>query len=167
MWTERIRTMVAAAANGVMTYSPGELQDFESVTVNPWIREYLTTCLASEGYVASGVWVKDLTGLRAENAAGTAPGGYIFPHGFLVIATSVGGNAVCVSSHTGEVCWVDHSSFARNRISYKDKKTGKWVNLPFAVRHIPHAMIVLSPRLDLFLDELLTGGATERLEKLD
>jgi hypothetical protein len=90
----------------------------------------------------------------------------LFPRGYLVIATSIGGNAVCFHE-SGAVYWFDHSSFYDGRVSYKDRRTGEWIYEDLTDESIARAGVLLSPRIEPFLEQLLTDRLTERLDALD
>src|ERR1051325_2478214 len=70
-----------------------ELQEFLS---NHEVAQYLQFCLPRRTYLASAVRVLDLESIKAEMSEGAAPGGFLRPFGYLVIATDLGGNAICI-----------------------------------------------------------------------
>lgn len=133
------------------------------------LREYLTTCLAIESYAASEVTVADFNGLMEENLGDAAPGGDIFRFGFLSIATSVGGNAVCVDTRTAEVFWADHTYFLDDLISYEDRSTGEYVHLrgAYTEETVRRALVLLSEDLGSFVESLLRDELTAALDELD
>lgn len=167
MNSERIVSLVTAKAGGSpVRLQPHQLQDFAGCFAHADIRDYLTGCLPVDGYTASGIYVHNLDRIRGEVCAGAGPGGFIFPHGYVVIASSVGGNAVCFHSPSGRVVWVDHTSFTDDTISYKDRATGKWCYLPFAAENIERAVILLSDDIESFLTDLLHDRLEANLDEL-
>src|ERR1017187_8941244 len=85
------------------------------------IADYLRHCLPDEITGATGVRVLPLDAIQKEMAEGAAPGSFVRPFGYLVVATSVGGNAICCHSPSGKVFWADHVSFTADRITFKDR----------------------------------------------
>lgn len=162
---ERLRQMVAART--------GALQPSFAVPniipedANQDVLEYFKHLLPAEIFVASGVRVKTTQGIEEENSAEVAPGGFIAPFGFVVIATSVGGNAVCVDCHTGATYWADRSSFTEEDISFEDRSTGAWVDFPFSPENIPKALVPIEYSLEVFLERLLTDDLETLFDELD
>lgn len=138
----------------------------DSFLSHPVIDQYLTSLTPREVYAASGVRVLPLEDIRREISQGSAPGGYIFPHGCLVFACSVGGNTICLSSQ-GDVVWADHNSFTDDLITYKDRASGEWHELPFEPKNIEIAVVKLSDDVPAFLADLLQDKLEERLDSLD
>jgi hypothetical protein len=134
---------------------------------NQDVREYLSRCLAKRGYVASGVNVKAFSELLDENIGEASPGRYIGPYGYLVIATSIGGNAICLHSPSGRVFWVDHSSIYDGGVSFQNKLTGEWTDLPISAENVGAALKPLAEQLEPFLVRLLGDDLLSDLELLD
>ena len=134
---------------------------------NPDVVEYFLHLLPTHTYSASGVRVKNLEGIIEENAPSTAPGGFLFPYGYIVIATSIGGNALCVNQQTGAAYWADHDSFASDEVHFEERASGQWVDLPINPETIAKALVPLKPSLEVFLKELLTDRLTEHFDSLD
>jgi hypothetical protein len=129
--------------------------------------EYLEKLVPIETYIASGIRVKTANGIIEENEEGVAPGGYLAPYGYLVIATSFGGNAICVNCATGATYWADQSSFTEDEISYENRETGDWVDLPFSADNILYALIPIEKEFETFLSKLLDNQFNELFDKLD
>ena len=138
----------------------------DSFLSNLVIREYLTTLTPREVYSASGVRLLPLEDIRGEIARGAAPGGFIFPHGYLVFATSTGGNTICLHAQGG-VVWADHHSFTNHLITYKDRITGEWREVPFTPENIELATVKLSNDAPTFLADLLNDRLETELGSLD
>lgn len=168
MNTELVQKLITSKARAsLVKYDLTELNEFVEYFRDVAIRDYLLSCLTAAGFTASGVYVHNLERIRSEVAPGAAPGSYIFRHGYLVIATSIGGNAICFCSKTGRPVWVDHTSFSEDTISYKDRKTGKWRYLPFAPENMEQAVIPLGHNIETFLIDLLNGKLESKLDELD
>lgn len=129
--------------------------------------QYLQHLLPTEMYFASGIRVKTAKGIVEENAEGVAPGGYISPHGYLVVATSIGGNAVCIECKTGATFWADRSSFSDDEISYENRSTGVWVDLPFTAENVAKALVPVEYSLEVFIEKLLTDQLEDFFDELD
>ena len=94
---EQIKTLVAQKCG-----QPPQPQDdavfseLVDVAAHPDVREYLRHCLPSETYVASQVRVLPWKAISREMIEGSAPGSFIRPFGYLIVATSVGGfSGIC------------------------------------------------------------------------
>ena len=92
-------------------YSDAALVSMVEFLEQTQIADYLRHCLPDEVIEASGVRVLPLDAIQKEMAEGAAPGSFLRPFGYLVVATSVGGNAICFHSPSGKVFWADHVSF--------------------------------------------------------
>ena len=147
--------------------SADELGAFSRVMSHRGIAGYLSACLTQTGFAASGVRVKSLPQLREENGEGSAPGGFIFPFGYLVVATSVGGNAICFSAGDGKVYWADHTAFDGNEVAIQNRRTQEWSYLPFSETNIPKALELLDDDMGHFLCRLLQDELDADLEALD
>lgn len=85
-----------------------------------------------------------------------------------MIATSIGGNAICFHSPSGKVFWADHGSFSPDSISYKERSSGEWKYLyEYTPANVETALVPLSSNIERFLTELLSDKLTEQLEALD
>src|SRR5438094_127739 len=114
--------------------------------INDYVRCCLPqdTCLASQNQLA----VYGLEGIIAEMHPESGPGDCIRRFGYLVVASSAGGNVVCFHSPTGRVFWVDHETFAPAGISYKNRSTGEWVFLEeYSPENVEQAMVPLSDNI--------------------
>jgi len=137
----------------------------EPFIAHPQFVEYLVTLTPRNGYQASGITVLPLDGIRQE-AQELAPGARLLPHGYLVFASSAGGNAVCFESQSGRVVWADHDSFGKDDITYKDRSTGEYRTVPFTPEHVARAVVPLADDFDAFLTELLHDRLEERFDEL-
>ncbi len=134
---------------------------------HPKVGAYLRELTPSENYIASSVRILHLQQIKMEILQGAAPGGYIFPFGYLVFATSIGGNALCFHAQSEKVVWADHDSFTDGSINYKDRQTRDWNYLDFNEENIGKAVLPLSSDLERFLSDLMQNKLTEQLDKLD
>jgi hypothetical protein len=130
--------------------------------------QYLVACLPHHSYVASQVWVHDLGRMLQENVQAASPGQYIYPLGYLIIATSTGGNAICLHMKTGHVCWADSSYFSEGLISFQDRSSGEWIeSFEYTDDIVRRAMVWFEDDIERFLTNLLSDALTEQLEALD
>lgn len=150
------------------TCSDDALASLAEFLEQPDIADYLRHCAPDEVVGASGVRVLPLAAIEEEMAKGASPGSFIRPYGYLVVASSIGGNAVCLHSPTGKVFWADHTSFAPDCISYKDRSTGEWKYFyEYTPANVQKALVPLSDNIERFLTDLLSDRLTEQLEALD
>lgn len=131
------------------------------------IDQYLRLCLPLVCYGASGLDVLNLEAILEENEEEVTPGGYINPAGFLVVATSIGGNAVCFDVNTGNVYWADHGRFSEVRILSVDSKTGEMECYETLPENVIKGMVLLDTSIENFLCELLQDKLEDELEELD
>jgi len=146
--------------------SQAELEPLGEAIQRPELRDYFRSCLPSQDYLASGVHVLDLQTILDEVALGAAPGGAIFPFGYVPIASSIGGNLVCL--HPDGVFWADHTGWYEDTISYQDRENDTWVQLDgYSPAHVRRALHQLSPDVEGFLVRLLRDQLTAELDALD
>jgi hypothetical protein len=167
MNTENIKKIIGRKGIACVEHTIDELEPIKDFLKLKEIEEYLRFCLSNEGYQASGISLKSLRNILEENMPNVAPGGYINKFGYLVIGTSVGGNAVCFDSNSGKVYWADHVSFTEEEISYKDRETGDWVYLPFSKENVLRALVLLDDNIETFLNKLLKDELEGLLDDLD
>lgn len=117
--------------------------------------------------IASGVTLKTLSQIRDEVAPDASPGGVIFPFGILPIASSIGGNLLCIKAGDNQLVWADHGSFLSAMIGIENKETGRWIDLPFDEEGVLRALKILDGELPELLEDLLGGNLTEKLDALD
>jgi len=135
---------------------------------HPDIASYLRCCVPGQAVGVSGVRLLPLEDIHQEMSQGSAPGSFIRRYGYVVVATSVGGNAICFHSPSGKVFWADHVSFAADSISYKDRATGEWKYLyEYAAENVKRALVPLSDNIESFLEALLTDRLEAQLDALD
>jgi hypothetical protein len=99
---------------------------------------------------------------------GSAPGSFIRPFGYLIVATSVGGNVLCLHQTTGRVFWADHDSFSDDMIMFQNQATGSWEYLyEYTPANVERAMVPVSENFETFLNTLLADQLTAQLDALD
>src|SRR6266568_6360246 len=132
------------------------LSPIKDLIVHPDVNEYICYCLPRFSYQVCGIAVQSLRDIIGEMHPGAAPGGYIRPYGYLVIANSAGGNVLCLQSATGKVFWTDHDSFLDDSISIQNRSTGDWEFLDdYTPENVQRAMVLVSDDLESFLVALL------------
>lgn len=166
MNTESIRQLIAAKGVELDAVSPNRVQKFVRVLDNSNIRDYLTNCISRDGFRASGLSVKNLETLEMENLDEAAPGMYIYPYGYLVVATSVGGNALCFHAVTNRVYWANHGNFYDDQVSYRDV-SGLWVDAAATSDNVEKAMALVDEDIETFLPKFLRDEFEDRLDALD
>jgi len=144
------------------------LSELVDVAAHPDVREYLRHCLPPETYQASQIRVLPWEAIAREMGEGSAPGSFIRPFGYLIVATSVGGNALCLHQATGRVFWADHDSFSNDMIMFQNRTTGNWEYLyEYSAENVERAMVPISESVENFLTALLTDQLTAQLDALD
>jgi len=139
-----------------------------NATAHVDVKDYLHHCLPSETYQASQMRVLPLEAIAGEMGEGSAPGSFIRPFGFVIVATSVGGNVLCMHQSTGRVFWADHDTFSDDTIMFQNRRTGNWEYLyEYSAENVEHAMVLLSESMETFLTALLTDQLTAQLDALD
>lgn len=168
MDVQKIKELIVAKGGQPALCPEEDLTFFRSVMHNPEVRDLLVECNSFEGYHPSEINMGgDLEGLVAINRD-LAPGGYLFPMGFVSFATSIGGNQICVDANTGKVYFADHGSFYEDKVVFKDREAGQWrtvhgLNYENALK----GLIFLSDDLETFLIRLHQDELTEELDELD
>jgi hypothetical protein len=145
--------------------SAKDLAGFEPWLANEHLKQYLTACLVPGGYIASGILVHDLYTIRASTVEGCSPGGFILSYGYLVIASGIGGDEVCVGTD-GRVYWAGHETFA-DSITYQHPESGALEDWEYTPENVRRALIPLSDSFEAFLIPFLTDQLEKRLEALD
>ena len=152
------------SGNSRLIYTNGELAEVQRFLGHEDLRVYLTRLLTSDGYEVSGVYVHSLDRIRDELLG--SPGATLAPHGYLPVASSIGGNAVCFGMD-GKVYWADHTGWYEDTISFQNRETGKWKSIPFTKENIPKALVLLAEDVDSFLERFLAGELEDYLDDLD
>ncbi len=143
------------------------LRRFGAVADGGVTRDYLRWCVPNQDYFASGLRVLGLGSLLRENLEAASPGQFIFPFGYLTIATSVGGNALCLDGTNGQVVWAAHDSFFDGLITYRDHE-GQWVDVQeYSPYNVALAVRVVDRDAERFLWRMLRDEETQRLDSLD
>lgn len=166
---EQVRTLVTQKS-GKPPQKPdeGALGKLVDGAAHPDVIAYLRYCLPFETYLASEVRVLPWKVIVEEMGEGSAPGSFIRPFGYLIVASSVGGNVLCLHQKTGRVFWTDHTSFSDDMIMFRDQGTGSWAYLDeWTPTNVGRAMVPISENMETFLTALLTDQLTARLDALD
>lgn len=134
--------------------------------------EYFTRMLVPESYEASGIYIVGRDDLA--DAMQECPTELIASFGFIVVATSIGGNAVVVEARTGDVFWADHDSFndVTDTIScpppLHERKTGDWTYVKgYSLENILRALGRFDMKIAAFLSKCLDGAMEEFLDSID
>ncbi len=149
-------------------YDGTALSSLADFLEHPAIADYLRNCLPIQVLGASDVRLLPLKAIEQEMGVGSAPGSFIRAYGYLIVAASIGGNAVCFHSPSGKVFWADHDSFTSDSISFKDRTTGQWKYLyEYNPENVEKALVPLANDIEIFLKDLLADRLTRQLEELD
>ncbi|KAB2928500.1 MAG: hypothetical protein F9K24_21885 [Leptonema illini] len=165
----KIKNLIQKKTDGLITdLSNGDFALFEKFLGNDAIAQYLKSCISKENYVCSDINICGLERLIDENFGEASPGIFIADYGYLIIGTSIGGNAICFCSHDSYVYWANTANFSVGLISYEDKSTGRWVELmEYNSANVQSAMILLSTSIEDFLVEMLTDSLAAKMAILD
>jgi hypothetical protein len=147
-------------------HRPSAASTFGKVSHHPDIAAYLTHCVCDDGYLAEGLQVCGFSRLLQENHESAALGKLIHPHGFLVLATSIGGNALCADAGTGHVYWFGHSQFTEHWIMWKDAETGELREADeYSPENIRAAGIKVADSVEKVFHDLFAGELGEFIKK--
>ena len=132
------------------------------------LREYLDRCLSIDGFDASGIGFLGVRQLERELIPESVPGGSLLKYGYILIATSIGGNAVVVDSATDLVYWAERTNFSGSmRLCWKDPGSAEYIYGEWTVDNVKTALIDMDYKLDDFIMESLSGKLEDRLDELD
>jgi len=165
MDTEEIRLLILKKGATSVQYSEADLFEYRQFLDNPAIRRYLIECQTEDDYEASGIFIGGgIAQMRKANFE-LAPGALLLPHGFLSIASDVGGNEICVDAITGFVYFAPHGAFDENTVYCRNEETGALLDI-HGLTHdtILKALVLVSMSLESFLKDLLTDSLTTALD---
>lgn len=156
MNTKPIKELIQRKGGKLITYKKSDLYEYKPFLANKKIGTYLLECQTKEDYEASGICIGgDLNTLRRVNFE-LAPGSFIFPFGFLSIASDASGNGICIDSQNTFIYFASHSAFDEDMVYFNDSSTGELIKLPGLNYHnILKGLIFLSDDLERFLIDLL------------
>lgn len=131
--------------------------------------DYLAGCLPAEPFTASGVGIKTAAQIDEENQPWVSPAGVLNRFGFVVVATSIGGNAVVLDLHGPGLFWADRSRFVdAERLEYIDPRTGGWTDpVEYSREAVRQALDVVDADAVAGLHRLLTDQLTAQLDERD
>ena len=169
MNTELIRTLVTQRSGQPPEHvASGIVDELAGQEPHPDVVEYLSHCLPISTYAASGVRVLPIQAIEREMGEASAPGSFIRPFGYVIIAISVGGNAICAHASTGRVFWANHDSFSSDTIMFENRATRDWEYLyEYSSENVERAMLLLSENVEAFFTDLLADRLSDRLDELD
>lgn len=165
---DRVQQLIKDRGLSLESHSIQEFGLSRNYTVSPEVSLYLEKCLTPDGLTASGVRLHGFKRIVRENSAGVSPGGILLPLGYVIVATSIGGNGVAVDVETGDVYWVNNSDV------FSDDD-GDFITSPDPSNPYPRAtretvqtiMVHLGSNLEIFLVELLNNELGTVLDRLD
>jgi hypothetical protein len=117
-------------------------------------------------YLASGVRLLPLVAI-CEEITDLVPGARLFPFGYIPIATSIGGNAVCANT-VGHVFWANHDGWYEDHLLFHDRNMDEWIELyEYTPTNVERALVRLNIDFEAFLVAMLSDQLTEQLDRLD
>lgn len=169
---EGIRKLVAMRSGSPpASHSGAELEAIGDPLFDVELKMYLASCLPTEVIQVSGVRLLPLEAILAEISPGAVPGSFLHRYDYVPIATSIGGNMVAIyawADRRAKAYWADHSGWYDDFISYEDRSTGEWIELPdYSPENVEKALVPLGSSLTEFLAALLRDELREQLESLD
>lgn len=169
---DRIRSLVRRRCGETpLDYSRADIGPLQEVVGHRAVEAYLCHCLPpTKPYNASCVGVLHLSGILEEMLAEGASYAPLLPHGYIVIAVGMSGNAVCCHGRTGRVYGADHTSFSeQDAIACPPwGDPGKnWVRLEgCTAENVEQALYPLSDDPLQLVEELLQDKWTDRLVEM-
>jgi hypothetical protein len=110
----------------------------------------------------------DESRLKRENDIDVSPGEYLNRCGWIVIGTTIGGNAIAISDKTPAICFADHSWYSDGSVSYQDHGAGgEWRDLPMSDEAIEQSLFVLADNPEQFVLRASSGQLDEVLDRID
>lgn len=166
---EQLKTLVTQrSGKSPLPLDDSVLRESGYEVLHPDVRDYLCQCLPREIYLASQMRVLPWEAILREMSEGAAPGSFIRPFGYIIVATSVAGNVLCIHQATGRVFWADHDSFSTGMIMFQNRTTHSWEYLyEYTPANVERALVCVSNSIESFLSALLTNQATADLDVLD
>lgn len=128
------------------------------------IASFVEKCSSHESQIR---WC-DVERFDGENMPGASPGGNINPHGYFVIGTTIGGNAIVIGDHDGRVCFADHTWYSGDQISFQDLAGDRdWHDVDFTTESVAKSLFPLSQTKEEFLNALASGKIDEVIDEID
>ena len=133
----------------------------DAFLANERVGHYLTHLTPQNVYMASGVRVLTLEAIRDEIHE-LSPGAAVFRFGYLPVASSIGGHAICVSIPSTQVSWVPADRFSEGEVYSDDGDLRRLCH-----ETVAQAVTVLNDDCERFLDGLLRDSYEDLLDALD
>lgn len=102
-----------------------------------------------------------------ENAPEVAPGGYLNRFGWLVVGTTVGGNAIVIREDESGVYFADHTSYPDSEVSYPNTSGRGWTYEPLTADGVRRLLVTLAATDEEFAQQTASGEIDERIGEFD
>jgi hypothetical protein len=102
-----------------------------------------------------------------ENAPEVAPGGYLNRFGWLVVGTTIGGNAIVVREDEPGVYFADHTSYSDDEVSYPSRSGRGWTYESLTSESVRRSLVSLADSDEEFVHRADSGEVDERIDALD
>ena len=102
-----------------------------------------------------------------ENAPDAAPGGYLNRCGWLVVGTTVGGNAVVIREDEPEIYFADHTSYDDDEVCYPNRDRKGWTYEPFTAEGVRRSLVRLASNDEAFARLAVSGEMDQQIDLLD
>ena len=158
--SEQIGRVITSRGKKVVQASDQQLALFLNVLNNPDIGEYLQGCTPNELVELGELSLHPIDRIEGEIAEGARPGPTIFRLGHLPIASTIGGQLLCVSKEDGKVRWADGSYICDQYICYFDGT--RLQELAVTEENLVRRMLVVAEDL-LELFELVESGEINQI----
>jgi hypothetical protein len=117
---DQIRRLIASRGHNTVEASGDLLAIFDPVLGNPDIAEYLQHCTPDNLVQFGEMRLHPIERIEGEIEVGARPGPTIFRLGHLPIASTIGGQLICVSCQDGRVRWADGSYICDEYLCFFD-----------------------------------------------
>ena len=168
MDTQRVRNLlVEKGCDFSSTNTDRILSVVSCQSVCNQVHTYCTDLMTTEGVMASGLGLLGSDRVFDENHPDVTPGRMLNKYGFLVLAISIGGNALAVHVESGVVYWAEKSTFFYEGKVALREPSGEYSYQDCSPRAVEEALTKLSDDLGGFLYMLLADELIEKMNELD
>lgn len=167
MNVERARERLGAQeAKGFSDLTDQDVDRLGQNVLHEDARVYLRGCLPRSPFDTKGLLFLSSSRLKREIEE-FAPGVYIAPFGFVPIATTATGDAICLDGRYGGVVFAAHNWFDEDEICYINFQTGQLDGFDeYTEDNVRFATVMLASNPNEFLDLLMDGKLASQLAML-
>lgn len=109
----------------------------------------------------------DPQGYAEENAPEVAPGDHLNRFGWLVVGTTVGGNALVIREDEPGVYFADHTSYSDDEVGYPNRDGKGWTYEPLTAEGVRRSLVRLADTDAEFARLAASGEMDEQIDVLD